>query len=773
MRFDVVISYAREDFAEAERLERALTAERLVVFRDINQVQPGERFPDKVAQAIDSCEAVVWLGSESSLKSKWVERELDYATEAEKPIVPLYLNREVREHTPGRLRILFPHVAYVDLEESGWDEGVAAVVRGLREGAVGAKAIARLNRGTGRRLHRSQHLDARRSVSLLAMMETAAALILLTLSVIFGSYWFIACVSLTGWVMLLRTTRSTIRGIWLFDPAYRLYIRLLGFYLDYFQTSFRPSPTLTQPAQSDRSTSSSGNPLWFLNPLAYALLALGATFGAVASIAMTLALIGVTLVLMLLGLATRSVATIWTTIESPQSAARAIPGNWRRIVFVTDSTARLEIVPGHTRFVKLSRAKHEADDVLCRFLDVRPETLFAELRHPLLVSACLLGFAALVLLPAVGKRVLAYENANAPSLALGAPIRLYGPDRHNRTLPRISSGSPAAPSQDAPATITNADTRSPRQRYRDLIDEHDRDRKSRPSGGDREADKKIEPPRIRFEIYDDKINTGRDWLRQAADEHFGSSFDPADWVHWFWRVDWYSRWPVRQWGEWYGPKLLSFVLWCLLWTFLCAALAAYFGAWCLVITYSLQTPLRLIIFLPAIWYRLALKTTAVLYFPIIWVCEEPVVSGRAPIKELELFRTHPSSRLGNWASIIFGLLLTAKSYVRVTSKSGGPGLSDHSPLFGEEAILIHSWEISLALCVLATFVLWYFVEDAISKYRAGDSYPIGTAARVVRRLARLRNGVAAYTTISFAYGWIRMYGPWPIVDLFLFPWQPC
>ncbi len=764
MRFDVVISYAREDFAEAERVERTLAAEGLVVFRDVNRVQPGERFPDKVAQAIDSCEAVVWLGSAASLKSKWVERELDYATEAEKPIIPLYLNREVREHTPGRLRILFPHVAYVDLEESGWDEGVAAVVRGLREGAVGAKGP-----------EGPQHSDGRRRLSLLAMMETAAALILLTLSVTFGSYWFIACVSLTGWAMLLRTTRSTIRGMWLFDPAYRLYIKLLGFYLDYFRTSFRPSPTLKQPSQSDRSTSSSGNPLWFLSPLAYLWLALGATFGAVASIAMTLALIGVTLVLMFLGLATRLVATVWTTIESPQSAARAIPCNWRRIVFVTDSTARLEIVPGHTRFVKLSRAKHEADDVLSRFLDVRPETLFAELRRPLLVSACLLGFAALVLLPAVGKRVLAYESAKKPALALGLPaMRLYGPDRHNRTFPRTSSGSPAVPSQDAPATITNADKRSPRQRYLDLIDEHDGDREGLPSGGDLEADKEIEPVRIRFGIYDDNSNTRRDWLRQAADEHFGSSFDPADWMHWLWRVDWYSSWPVRQWGGWYVPNLLSFVLFCLLWALLCSALAAYFWAWCLVITYSLQTPLRLIIFLPAIWYRLALKTTAVVYFPFIWICEEPIASGRAPIKELELYRTHPSSRLGNWASVICGLLLTVKLYFRVTPKSGEPSLSDHGPLFGKEVLLFHSWEASLALCVLATFVLWYVVEDAISKYRAGESYPIGTAARVVRRLARLRNGVAAYTTLSFAYGWIRMYyGPWPIVDWFLFPWQPC
>ena len=136
MECDVFISYSRADLAVAERLERALAATSLTAWRDKNEVRPGGSFPDNIAAAMDSCFAVVWLASAASVQSAWVRRELAYATDSEKLIVPILLNRKALELMPPGLRLLFPHIDYVNLEEQDWDQGVAAVVRSLLEEGV-------------------------------------------------------------------------------------------------------------------------------------------------------------------------------------------------------------------------------------------------------------------------------------------------------------------------------------------------------------------------------------------------------------------------------------------------------------------------------------------------------------------------------------------------------------------------------------------------------------------------------------------------------------
>lgn len=138
MQSDVFISYSREDLATAERLERALSAAGLATWRDKNEIRPGGSFPDDIAAAIDSCFSVVWLASAASVQSTWVRRELAYATDAKKLVVPVHLNRAALGQMPPGLRLLFPHIDYVNLEEQDWERGVAVVVRSLREAGVRA-----------------------------------------------------------------------------------------------------------------------------------------------------------------------------------------------------------------------------------------------------------------------------------------------------------------------------------------------------------------------------------------------------------------------------------------------------------------------------------------------------------------------------------------------------------------------------------------------------------------------------------------------------------
>jgi TIR domain len=91
MHCDVFITYSRSDLATAERLEGPISAAGLAVWRDRNEIRAGDNFPDDIAAAIDSCFAVVWLASVASVQSTWVRRELAYATDARKLIIPVHL----------------------------------------------------------------------------------------------------------------------------------------------------------------------------------------------------------------------------------------------------------------------------------------------------------------------------------------------------------------------------------------------------------------------------------------------------------------------------------------------------------------------------------------------------------------------------------------------------------------------------------------------------------------------------------------------------------
>jgi tetratricopeptide (TPR) repeat protein len=70
----IFLSYAREDFAKAQRVAKALEAVGHSVWWD-KQLQPGERFSAEIDKALKSADAVVALWSKASIESAWVQDE--------------------------------------------------------------------------------------------------------------------------------------------------------------------------------------------------------------------------------------------------------------------------------------------------------------------------------------------------------------------------------------------------------------------------------------------------------------------------------------------------------------------------------------------------------------------------------------------------------------------------------------------------------------------------------------------------------------------------
>jgi hypothetical protein len=86
----VFISYSRSDRSHAERLAAFLAAEGIPVWYDY-EIRTGERFGKTIQRAVDECAAFVPLLTPATDGSEWVGREITYAIQQKKPILPVRL----------------------------------------------------------------------------------------------------------------------------------------------------------------------------------------------------------------------------------------------------------------------------------------------------------------------------------------------------------------------------------------------------------------------------------------------------------------------------------------------------------------------------------------------------------------------------------------------------------------------------------------------------------------------------------------------------------
>lgn len=76
----VFISYSKKDRPFVIELEKFLASEGIEVWRDEKNLQVGDLIVDTISTAIESSDYIIAVLSKSSVNSKWVERELSWAT---------------------------------------------------------------------------------------------------------------------------------------------------------------------------------------------------------------------------------------------------------------------------------------------------------------------------------------------------------------------------------------------------------------------------------------------------------------------------------------------------------------------------------------------------------------------------------------------------------------------------------------------------------------------------------------------------------------------
>jgi hypothetical protein len=129
----VFISHSHTDEALARRVADGLEAAGLEVW-DERQILPGENWAAKVAEALQSCEAMVVLLTPNSLRSTQVRREIDYALSTKDyshrliPVLAGPQDQISREEIPW----IFHHLNLINLAKyDRTEEGIQQIAQTL------------------------------------------------------------------------------------------------------------------------------------------------------------------------------------------------------------------------------------------------------------------------------------------------------------------------------------------------------------------------------------------------------------------------------------------------------------------------------------------------------------------------------------------------------------------------------------------------------------------------------------------------------------------
>jgi len=85
----IFMSYARKDGGFALKLGQDLREAGVNIWIDQLDLKPGENWDDVTEEALDSCECLLLILSPTSVASKNVKDEIDFALEEDKRIVPV------------------------------------------------------------------------------------------------------------------------------------------------------------------------------------------------------------------------------------------------------------------------------------------------------------------------------------------------------------------------------------------------------------------------------------------------------------------------------------------------------------------------------------------------------------------------------------------------------------------------------------------------------------------------------------------------------------
>lgn len=115
---EIFISYSRKDKAIVLPYVNQITeAVGKDCWIDLKGVESGVEFEEVIIKAIDECQVVLFMLSDSSLLSKWTKREVIYAEDEGKRIIPILVDGNKLR---GWFKFHFGNVDFIDIHSEGF-----------------------------------------------------------------------------------------------------------------------------------------------------------------------------------------------------------------------------------------------------------------------------------------------------------------------------------------------------------------------------------------------------------------------------------------------------------------------------------------------------------------------------------------------------------------------------------------------------------------------------------------------------------------------------
>ncbi len=111
MNYDIFISYSRRDKKTVVPFAEFLRSHGYSVWIDMDELPVGHAFPEEIVKAITGCKILLFFSSKNSNDSKWVKREVVFADQQNKIILPVLIDDSEYHQS---LQLLFSGVEHVD-----------------------------------------------------------------------------------------------------------------------------------------------------------------------------------------------------------------------------------------------------------------------------------------------------------------------------------------------------------------------------------------------------------------------------------------------------------------------------------------------------------------------------------------------------------------------------------------------------------------------------------------------------------------------------------
>jgi hypothetical protein len=118
------ISYAREDRPFVAKVTADLRAAGLDSWTDLDRIQPGADWEKAITDALSGAAVVLYVSSQHSGRSRWMEYELRTVLPREASVIPLILDEQGEHTLPDDLR----RVQWIDFRQ-GYEGGLATLLR--------------------------------------------------------------------------------------------------------------------------------------------------------------------------------------------------------------------------------------------------------------------------------------------------------------------------------------------------------------------------------------------------------------------------------------------------------------------------------------------------------------------------------------------------------------------------------------------------------------------------------------------------------------------